>query len=221
MKTETVQGGVDEGLLVGWLRARSVARGVPLPVADHGGWRVETGASNELRRYVFAASGPGLCALGEEIVTPRVYLKLCGTGHELLSVLPARWSLDQTRFVMTGAGFAASAARPVGLPAGYSLQVTSTGAVTEARILCGHEVAASGQAVEWDGVFIYDQIETAPAHRRRGLGSALMHALAGARRSGEARQVLIATAAGQALYTTLGWRTLSPYSTAFIPAGWT
>lgn len=216
MKTEAFESKVDDALLVGWLRARSVARGVPLPVADHGGWRVETGAPNELRRYVFAASGPGLRTLGEEIVTPRVYLKLCGTGHELLSVLPGRWSLDQTRFVMTGEGFAPSAATAA-LPAGYSVQLTSTGAVIEARIMCGHEVAASGQAVEWEGVFIYDQIATAPAHQRRGLGSALMQALAGTRRSADARQVLIATAAGQALYTTLGWQTLSAYSTAFIP----
>ncbi|MFD9068413.1 GNAT family N-acetyltransferase [Kitasatospora purpeofusca] len=51
-----------------------------------------------------------------------------------------------------------------------------------------------------------DQIETAPAHRRRGLGSVVMRALEDAgHRHGAATGLLVATPEGKALYSTLGW----------------
>jgi hypothetical protein len=34
---------VDPQLLRAWLTARSVSRGLPAPVPDHGGWRVDVG----------------------------------------------------------------------------------------------------------------------------------------------------------------------------------
>ena len=67
------------------------------------------------------------------------------------------------------------------------------------------------------GVFVYDRIETAPAHRRRGLGRAVMAALADARRSRAASQVLVATDDGRALYARLGWSVYSTFATAVIP----
>ena len=80
------------------------------------------------------------------------------------------------------------------------------------------ELAASGYAAEHDGVFIYDRIATQEAHQRRGLGRALMAALAGERRSPRSQEILTATPAGQSLYRQIGWRDYSPYSTAMIPA---
>jgi GNAT superfamily N-acetyltransferase len=90
--------------------------------------------------------------------------------------------------------------------------------VTDACILTAEgELAASGHAAESHGVFIYDRIVVEPEHRRRGLGKALMAALSGRRQSLTAKPVLVATEAGRALYSTLGWALHAPYTTAFIP----
>jgi GNAT superfamily N-acetyltransferase len=54
---------------------------------------------------------------------------------------------------------------------------------------------------------IADRIETVPAHRRKGLASVIMSALArSAIDEGFAHGILIASEDGQRLYTTLGWK---------------
>jgi GNAT superfamily N-acetyltransferase len=58
---------------------------------------------------------------------------------------------------------------------------------------------------------VVDQVETAPEHRRRGLGAPVMRTLQNAAlEAGAQRAVLGATAEGRALYTALGWRTAAP-----------
>ncbi|WP_242443674.1 GNAT family N-acetyltransferase [Sphingobium sp. LB126] len=89
--------------------------------------------------------------------------------------------------------------------------------VLEARIFFETgALAASGYAVETGDICIYDRIVTEPDHRRKGLGHALMRALHDARRHVGGMELLVATQDGQALYSTLGWETISPYSTASI-----
>jgi len=208
---------VDTQLIGKWLRARSICHGLPPPVADHGGWRLDTAQPGELRRYVFGAPGDGLRALGNEIVIPRVYLKLCGGAEELRALLPPRWRLDEPRHVMVAGDWPIA----VPLPAGYTLRLTRVGVVTTAHVVTdAGAIAASGYAAEWGGVFIFDRIETTLAHRRRGLAACVMAALRSARRDATATEILVATDAGQALYTSLGWRTISPYSTAYVPGDW-
>ncbi|GGY82028.1 GNAT family N-acetyltransferase [Pseudoduganella plicata] len=206
---------VDTALIGKWLRARSICHGLPPPVSDRGGWRLDTAQPGELRRYVFGAPCDGLRELGESIVIPRVYLKLCGDAEELRALLPSRWHLDEPRHVMVADEWPAAAP----LAPGCTLRLTRVGVVTTAHVVTdAGAIAASGYAAEWGGVFIYDRIETAPAHRRRGLAACVMGALRQVRRDAQAIEILVATDAGQALYTSLGWRTISPYSTAFIPA---
>lgn len=186
-----------------------------MPVADHGGWRVDTQQAHELRRYVFARPDEGMRVLAESIDASRVYLKLCGSEEEMRPLLTPRWQFDERRFVMTGEAFES---RGVNLAAGYSLQLYRSGATVNARIVTSSGVlAASGYAAEVGGVFIYDQINTAEAHRRRGLASCVMQALRSTRRAADSTQILVATEAGQRLYESLGWRTGSLYTTAHIP----
>ena len=79
-------------------------------------------------------------------------------------------------------------------------------------------VAASGHLALDERFAIYDRIVTDPAHQRRGLGRAVMHALqALARAHGRHANVLVATAEGRALYESLGWRLHAPWATAVIP----
>lgn len=122
---------VDSELIVGWLRARSVARGLPPPVADHGGWRVETQLPDELRRYVFVRAEEGLRTLANSIATPRSFLKLCGAEREMRGLLSSRWQLHDPRYMMTGEDY-----RAVDLPLapGYALRVSRSAATAAARI---------------------------------------------------------------------------------------
>lgn len=202
---------LEPGLLAAWLTARSMARGLALPVPDHGGWRVETGLPGEIRRYVFPGPAPGISALAASIHGPHIFIKMCGSGEQLLRLLPPRWQLLPGGFFMTQEGSLHAPA----LPAGYRLEVATSQAITMARIVTGEgTVAASGHAVEHARVFVFDRIVTEAAHRRRGLGRVLIAALAARQRSGSARRVLVATEDGLKLYASLGWQVQSPYSTA-------
>lgn len=208
---------VDPQLVRGWLAARSVARGLPTPVADSGGWRVDTASPTELRRYVFAAPAEGLRRLGATIDAPLVALKLCGIAATMRALLPGRWQVTSDSFLMTGDA-ATRGTRTA--PPGYSVELTATGPVATVRITAPDgQLAASGFAAEHDGVFVYDRIVTEPAQLRRGLGSMVMATLATARQSSASRAVLVATPPGRALYETLGWTICSPYTTALLPSG--
>ncbi|QUF07722.1 GNAT family N-acetyltransferase [Actinosynnema pretiosum subsp. pretiosum] len=103
------------------------------------------------------------------------------------------------------------------LPPGYHPLVTVTDAAV-LRVELRHPdtaataatttAAASGQAALVDGDAVFDRVETAPRHRRKGLGSAVMALLsAEAVTRGATRGVLMATPDGHALYTALGWST--------------
>lgn len=208
---------VDRALIGAWLAARSIARGLPAPVEDHGGWRVDSGRPDETRRHVFAQPCEGLRALGETIDAPWVALKLCRPADELLALLPPRWRLTNdigTRVMLRDAIPAGTAE----MSSDYALSVERRGVVTFARIVAGEEIAASGYAAEHEGVLVYDRIVVTEAHRRRGLGRALMAALGNAGASPTSREILTATPAGRALYLTIGWHDYSDYSTAMIPS---
>ena len=100
---------------------------------------------------------------------------------------------------------------------GYAIKTKRIGTVLEARIFSETgALAASGYAVETHDVFIYDRIVTEPAHRRKGLGHALMLTLHAGRQRPDVPELLVATEDGQALYSALGWDTVSPYSTASV-----
>lgn len=205
---------VEPGLLWRWLAARSIAHGLPLPVPDDGGMRVDTMLAHETRRHVFAGPCDGLRALAASVREPRVLLKMCGTGDDLLALAPPGWELQPPGYLMTQAGHSdtAHAAGP-----GYRIETMRQGLVASVRIHAADgTVAASGHAAECRGVFVFDRIATHAAHRRRGLGRALMAALGACQRA-PAQRVLVATEEGRALYEALGWTVASPYATIVIP----
>ena len=203
-------------LLRGWLAARSIARDLPQPVSEHGGLRVETGLPNEIRRFVFAEPHSAISELAQTIFAPNIFIKLCGTGEQLLALVPPRWWLQDPSYLMTYDG-PCGARRALG--AAYRLEMTNERNVTSVRILDNDgALAASGYAAEYGGAFVYDRIVTEEAHRRQGLGRAVMAALGSARRSSASQQVLVATEDGRALYSSLGWTVHTPYATVVIPA---
>ncbi|GAA4765570.1 hypothetical protein GCM10023219_08150 [Stakelama sediminis] len=205
---------VDPDLFHGWTVARSVSRALPVPVADHGGWRVDTNSPVEFRRYFFAAPSPEITALADSIVQPRIFLKLCATTQALGELTGPRWTLIPTGYWMTRDEAPIGPGIP---PDGFILSQHRDGDVVSVTV--HHEdgtLAASGYAAETAGVYAYDRIVTNPDFRRLGLARAVMAELAAARRSPDSRHVLVASQEGQPLYASMGWATVSPYATAVI-----
>lgn len=206
---------VDPKLIFAWQAAHSIARSSPPPVHDRGGFRVDTHSENEAKRWVFPQLCDGLRAIANDITATRHYLKLCGPDEELRSALPHRWELQPANYFMTAAT-ATFDAKP--LPHGYKMECQQAGPVIRACIIAPDgDLAASGCAAETADVFIYDRIETAQDHRRKGLGVAVMSALGGARKSLASPQLLVATGDGRELYANLGWTVLAPFAAATIP----
>jgi hypothetical protein len=206
---------VDPKLIFAWQAAHSIARGSPSPVHDRGGFRVDTHSEKEVKRWVFPQLCDGLRAIAHDITAPRHYLKLCGTDEELRSAVPARWELQPTNHFMLSVATTADA-KP--LPLGYRMEFHQAGPVTRACIIAPDgALAASGCAAETADVFIYDRIETAQDHRRKGLGAAVMTALGTARKYAAGPQLLVATEDGRHLYGNLGWTVLAPFSAVSIP----
>lgn len=201
-------------LLRMWLTARSIARGLPAPVSDFGGLRIDTYSDKEVRRWVFASVVPGIAKLARSIREQRHFIKLCGTEAELQEALADPWLIKGGSWFMALDGEPAAASP---LPSGYVLQAIRAGAVTRIEIRTSEgELAAGGYGAETHEAFVYDRIETDAAHRQRGLARAVMAALGSCRRSEATLQLLMATAEGEKLYSTLGWSRVSPYSTASL-----
>ncbi|SEW52711.1 GNAT family N-acetyltransferase [Chitinophaga arvensicola] len=210
---------VDPQLLETWLTGWSLSRGLPIPVPDHGGFRVDVGWPDQQTRYVFAGPGERLQHLAATIRDPWIFLKVCAPVAVVRALLPDRWVIESPAFMMicptpmTGPS--------AELPAGYQLDTDMQTSVPVVRVLTtGGQEAAIGRIVFVNNMVIYDRIATHPDHQRRGLGTVIMKSLEGiAAANGITRGVLVATSAGRALYETLGWQLYAPYTTAVIPGG--
>ncbi|MGY5131575.1 GNAT family N-acetyltransferase [Streptomyces nigrescens] len=124
-----------------------------------------------------------------------------------------------------GAGAGADSCSGVGAGAG-SCSGSGTGSGSGGAEGRGPVLAASGRAALTTGApgsspapyapsVVFDMIGTEPAHQRRGLGRAVMAALAGRAVEWGARQgVLVASPDGRALYEAMGWRLRSPVTAA-------
>ena len=204
-------------LLKTWIRGWAASRGRPAPEPDGDGWCVEVGLPQQVRRHVFPAACERLRERAETIRTPWVYLKACITADAMRALLPPHWTVQAPSFLMA---FDAALPCPARLPDGYVLAVddSTDGAGRHARIHAPDgTLAADGRVVVVERSAIFDRIGTDAAHRRLGLGRAVMCALhAVANDEGVTHGLLAATLDGHALYTTLGWRVQSPYASAVI-----
>ncbi len=208
----------DSDLLALWTRGWALTRGVEPPLWDDGGWRIEVGAEDQLRRYVFAGAGEALARRARAITEPHVFLKVCADEAVVRPLLPPRWTLRPPGFLMTLEGAMTGGPAP---DDGYRVEIGPDVRPGGPVVFCtvrdasGAE-AGRGRAVIVDDRVVYDRILVEPEHQRRGLGGRIMRALEAATGS-LGKGALVATADGQALYRTLGWRTRSPYTTAVIP----
>ena len=194
-----------------WLTGRALARGLPLPFFDQGGWRAEIGSESETRRWVFAGLTPELRSLAETFSDPALKLRALATPDAMRAHLPAGWQVGAPSFAMIGP---ASGIASVTLPSDYRIEFHASGSSSHAFVLygCG-ELAAWGHGGKTAEAFVFDRVVTQPAHRRRGLARAIMAALGSACADAISR-LLVATEEGRLLYESLGWRVVSPYASA-------
>ena len=205
------------GTVGAWVRGWTLSRATSAPVAVRGGWRVEVGLHGHRRRFVLHEHDEGMLArLGVDHGAPGTWIKMAGDPDALRAALPHGWEMSETGHLMTttyGAG------KDVADPPSYTARVEVSGPVTKAVMLDGDgQIAASAKLAVAGAFGMVDQVETAPEHRRRGLGSAVMRKLAAHAFDAGARiGVLVATDDGRDLYRTLGWTVRSPFAVAYVP----
>jgi GNAT superfamily N-acetyltransferase len=206
----------DPRLLETWVTGWARARGAPPPERHRDGFRIEVGAPDRHTRYIFPATSATCLRLAEDIHDPGIQLKACAPPATVRALVPHRWKLDVPRTMMIRRDLDP---QPVSLPDGYTLEMAVADGVHSATIRTEDgSVAAHGYVVVVDHAAVHDRIATEEAHRRRGLGRALMAALdKAACGDGARRGLLVATEDGRALYKVLGWSEHAPYTSVAIP----
>lgn len=153
----------------------------------------------------------------EHVTAPGVWLKSFVPPETLEPWLAPGWHLaGGIGYLMTASVPTAHAQAPVETPDGYVLSTWTRASVTRALVRTADGAfAARGQVAVTGLGAVVDQVETDPAHQRRGLGRLVMRSLtAAAAEQGATAGVLGATTEGRALYETMGWRTLAPLTGA-------
>lgn len=213
-----VLGRADAALVAAWVQGWAAARELAPPRTLAGGFHVHVGAPDQTSRYVFPSiDGERLRAFAAGINEPLVFLKVFTSVETLAVFLPAPWIARDPRTMMQ-MELAPDPVPPT--PSGYTLsRQTRRGVVTLSITDTDGALAARGALAVQGHYAIFDRIRTEDAHRRRGLGRIIMRALTAEAMKQEAPQgVLVATADGHALYSSLGWRDYSPYASAVIEA---
>ena len=200
-----------------WARGWAISRSTPAPIERPGCFQILVGKPEQTTRYVFPRFDQDvLRQLLAAEAGPGTWLKICAPREQVTGLLSGDWTVHAPEFLMSVP--LADGADPV--IAGYRTRIERRGALALVTIVADSgELAASGQAA-LDGEFAtFDQIVTAEAHRRKGLGRLVMSALSTAARDAGARQgVLVATEAGAALYQAIGWFLVSPVTAASCSA---
>ncbi|KAB1985727.1 GNAT family N-acetyltransferase [Streptomyces triticiradicis] len=201
-----------------WVSGWVVSRGASDPVTRPWGWTVDVGQPAQVARHVVVDA--------DETRVREAAAQARGEGWWLKVFLPEpceapearvrtwlgpEWAFDEAAFLMS---VELEPVTPGTLPPDYALRVWTRGDVVRVLVAAPDgALAARGQMGVAGEVAVADQILTAPAHRRRGLGSVVMRALQRqALASGATRAVLGATDQGRALYESLGWRTHTAFA---------
>ncbi|MFB8773414.1 GNAT family N-acetyltransferase [Streptomyces broussonetiae] len=191
----------------GWV----VSRGAAPPQVEPWGWTIDMGQAGHVTRHVLAATGDAV----EEAAVREVADAVTGTGVWLkVFADPARvggrlgegwWTDPEPGHLMTFRVPDRAPAAPE-VPEGFRLRVWTRAGVTRVLLAAPDgALAARGQLAVTGETAVVDQMETAPAHRRKGLGSRVMAVLhRTAAEQGARTAVLAGTPAGRALYEHLG-----------------
>lgn len=208
-----------DGVVRAWVDGWVVSRGAAPPEREPWGFTVDVGLMTQVSRHVFEALGDGV----DEETVRKVADGVTGTGVWLKVFqnpeVAGAW-LDESWWVDPEPGSLMTVPLTPGplmnVPDGYRTRIWSVGGVTRMLVAAPDgSLAARGQVAPTGATAVFDQIATAPAHQRRGLGSLVMRTLqATAAAEGAKTGVLAGTPAGRALYESLGWHEEAPLTSA-------
>jgi GNAT superfamily N-acetyltransferase len=147
--------------------------------------------------------------LAEAYAAPAVALKMFLEPETVAPWLGVEWVSDGPGWLMTAP---LDALQPTHAPEGYTVKSWLRGGVTRVLVLAPDGgFAARGQVAPTGRTAVVDQVETDPAHRRKGLGALVMRTLqSAAYEQGSTVGVLGATTEGRGLYESLGWQVYAP-----------
>ncbi|MFI6687084.1 GNAT family N-acetyltransferase [Streptomyces sp. NPDC050485] len=202
-------------LVRAWVDGWIVSRGASDPIDRPWGWTIDAGHVNHVSRHVLPAPAEAdVRSLVAATSAPGTWLKLFATEDTVRPWLGEGWHFDAPGYLMT---VPLAAERPA-VPAGYTLTTWTRSGVTRVlvRTAEGH-FAARGQIAPAGPAAVADQIETAPEHQRRGLGSLVMRTLQNAAyEAGATTGILVGTPEGRSLYASLGWQTHAPMASLYF-----
>lgn len=213
---ETVRAWVD-----GWV----VSRGASPPLVEPWGYTIDVGTAEHVTRHVLDAMNDAVeertvRKVADAVTGAGVWLKVFDDPATVGAWLGENWWIDPEPGYLMSAPLTAMETPAV--PDGYRLRVWTRAGVTRVMLAAPDgSWAARGQIAPTGRTAVVDQVETSPAHRRRGLGSFVMRTLAQeAVTQGAERGVLGGTRDGRALYESLGWQVEAPLTSAkFTGAG--
>ncbi|MFE0472272.1 GNAT family N-acetyltransferase [Streptomyces sp. NPDC058947] len=208
-----------DGTVRAWVDGWVVSRGAAPPVAEPWGWTIDVGLYGHVTRHVFGATGEDLeettvRKVAGAVTGDGVWLKAFRDPAEVAGWLDDSWWIDPEPGYLMTVPLAAGDAPD--LPDGFRLRTWSRGAVTQLMVAAPDgSLAARGQITPTGDTAVADRIETAPEHRRKGLGSLVMRTLqCAAARQGARTGVLAGTPAGRGLYESLGWEVAAVLTSA-------
>ncbi len=194
-----------------WVDGWVVSRGAAPPVVEPWGYTVDVGLAQHVTRHVLGATEErveeaAVRKVADAVTGAGVWLKVFAEPARVAPWLGSGWWVDPEPGCLMSTPFAGDPAPPV--PDGYRLRTWSRGGVVRVLVTAPEgSWAARGQIAPTGATAVADQIETAPAHRRRGLGRFVMRTLAQAAVArGAGTGVLVGTPEGRSLYESLGWR---------------
>ena len=81
----------------GWALTREVAPPAPVP----GGWRIEVGLPDQVRRFVYPAASEAVAERGQAIDQPFAFIKVATSRDSVEPLLDDRWAFGAHGYMMT------------------------------------------------------------------------------------------------------------------------